>query len=103
MEIYDPVSEISMEAIIWNRHMIVNERLMNKTVGLFGFRLNQYNDKLSLNSSYQSEMKILDNHQYEKYEREIAQKNRIDLFTEKKDKNGGQVEENLKNLRQLQN
>jgi hypothetical protein len=51
-----------MDAVIWNRHITVDQKYIGKVVGLFGFRLNQYQDKLSLNSSYQSEIKLLDNH-----------------------------------------
>lgn len=56
-----------MEAVIWNRHIKVDDRILNKTVGLFGFRLNQYQEKLSLNSSYQSEIRVLEDHAYKKY------------------------------------
>lgn len=54
MEICDPVNELIMESIIWNKNFVVDERLIGKTVGLYGFRLNQFNEKLSLNSSYRS-------------------------------------------------
>ena len=60
-----------MEAIIWNRNIPLDERMMGKTVALCGFRLNSFNDRLSLNSSYQSEIKFLEKHSYKEYEGKI--------------------------------
>lgn len=62
------------------------KKMLNKTFGLFGFRLNQYNDKLSLNSSYHSEMRLMSDHAYRKYEGKI-QKDKMEILSEKKDRN----------------
>lgn len=87
MEICDPVNELIMESIIWNKNFVVDERIVGKTVALYGFRLNQFNEKLSLNSSYRSELKVLDNHPYKKYEGKID-RSQMELLSEKKnDKN----------------
>ena len=57
-----------MEAIIWNRNLELDETYLGKTVGLYGFRLNHYNESLSLNSSYHSDIRIITDHRYNKYE-----------------------------------
>jgi hypothetical protein len=31
-----------MDAVIWNRHIKIDNKFIGKVVGLFGFRLNQY-------------------------------------------------------------
>jgi hypothetical protein len=31
-----------MDAVIWNRHLKIDNKLINKVIGLFSFRLNQY-------------------------------------------------------------
>lgn len=43
MEICDPVNDLIMEAVIWNRSIKLDSKIIGKTVGLFGFRLNQFN------------------------------------------------------------
>jgi len=57
-----------MEAIIWNRNLEINVSLVGKTVGLYGFRLNNYNDSFSLNSSYHSDIRQITSHRYNKFE-----------------------------------
>lgn len=57
-----------MEAIVWNRNLNIDTSFIGKTVGLYGFRLNNYNDSFSLNSSYHSDIRLIENHKYNKYE-----------------------------------
>ena len=67
----DPENEKVMEAIIWNKSLDVEKNLIGKTVGLYGFRLNLYNESLSLNSSYHSDIKLISNHRYTNFEGKI--------------------------------
>lgn len=43
LEICDPVNDLIMEAVIWNRSIKLDRKVIGKTAGLFGFRLNQFN------------------------------------------------------------
>jgi hypothetical protein len=67
MEICDPVNEIRVEALIWNRSLIIDEKMVGKTIALYGFRLSKYNDKFSLNSGFLSKINLIENHSYKKY------------------------------------
>jgi hypothetical protein len=59
MEICDPIHDLIIEAIIWNRTLPVNEKMVGKTVALYGFRLSKFNDQYSLCSTYLSQIKLL--------------------------------------------
>lgn len=84
--ICDPENNSIMEAIIWNRNLDLDHDFVGKTVAMYGFRLNHYNESLSLNSSYHSDIRVLKNHKYNKFEGKI-EKSKMEKFTERKEKN----------------
>ena len=75
--------------------------MVGRTVALCGFRLNSFNDRLSLNSSYQSEIKVLDRHPYKEYEGKV-ERDRLEMLSERKERNI-EIEEPCKNLKELEN
>jgi hypothetical protein len=43
-----------MYAVIWNRSLEIDEKDIGKTIGLFSFKLREFNERMELNSSFNS-------------------------------------------------
>lgn len=56
-----------MEVTIWNKKIIIEPSMIGKTIVLSGFKLYNFNQRLTLNSSYNSFLKVLSNHPYCRY------------------------------------
>jgi hypothetical protein len=97
LEICDPVNELMMEAIIWNRNFVVDEKLEGKAVGLYGFKLSEFKDGLSLSSTFSSEIRPLETHPYCKYEGRVN-RDRLSQLSEQKQSTPEQPCKNLEEL-----
>ena len=50
----DPLTRKSMEIILWNRNIELDQNLLHRTVTLKNFKLSKYRDLLSLGSVFKS-------------------------------------------------
>ena len=62
-----------MDVIIWNKDLLVDFNWEGKTIYLKNFKLNNYRDSFSLYSTFKSEIKPKENHQFTSYEKKVPQ------------------------------
>lgn len=65
----DPEVMKTVEVIIWNRTIKVDESMLNKTIFLKQFKINLYRDVLNLNSFFKSEINLKINHRFNSMEK----------------------------------
>ena len=58
LKIGDPITQIVMEVVIWNRQVNVNEEMVNRTVLLKHFKRSIYKDNVNLTSTFRSDIEI---------------------------------------------
>ena len=59
-KIGDPVTNMVVEGIIWNRQVRLNSELLNRSVMLKQFKISNYKDTLNLNTTFKSEIIVHD-------------------------------------------
>ena len=62
----DPITNTLLEVVIWNKQMTVDHELANKSVMLKQFKVKQYKEDYTLNSSFRST--ITKDKYFEEYE-----------------------------------
>ena len=61
LKVADPITSVVMEVVLWNRQIIVDEGLLNKTVLLKRFKKSVFKDQVNLVATFRSQ---IERHKY---------------------------------------